>query len=180
MTEPVTVDEAKLASRLDSDDVALDGLIAGLITAAREQAEQITGRLYVPAVVRQELAAWPAATDVFHVHAPRAVAVSYWSGSAWVDLAGASFSFAGDGNGTVIAPVLNTSWPTLGETAVGPRVKVDISAGPLDPSGAPEQVKLYIKALVSVWIRNPDAAQARALEPNPLFDRLLDREKLWG
>jgi len=177
--EPVTVPEAKIAARIDFDDTAMDSLIAGLITAAREQAEQITGRLYVPTTVRRELADWPAAGAVLPVYNPTAVAISHWDGAAWVALAIETFAFAPQGYGTVVAPALGTAWPALGAVAIGPRVRIDISGGLANPGTAPEVVKLYIKALVSVWVRNPDAAQQRALEPNPLFDRLLDRERLW-
>lgn len=41
--EPVAVADARVACRIDGLD--LDGELAGLISAAREQAEHITGRL---------------------------------------------------------------------------------------------------------------------------------------
>lgn len=179
MNEPVTLADAKLAARIVDSDTGLDMLITGLITSAREQAEQNTGRLYHDATERIDLADWPAVTDVLPVYGPRAVAISYWDGSAWADLAAESFAWAPQGLGAVIAPAIGSSWPALGEVAVGARVRVTITGGLADPSTAPESIKLYIKALVSVWINNPDAAQRGALQVNPHFDRLLDPERLW-
>lgn len=177
--EPVTLAEAKTAARLELSDVGMDSLIEGLITMAREQAEQITGRLYRDTTERVELTDWPASTDVLYVAEPRAVAITYWDGAAWASLNGSAFEWAGQGAGTVIAPAVGGSWPALGERAVGARVRVDITAGPTSASQVAESVKLYIKALVSVWINNPDAAQRGAMQTNPMFDRLLDRERLW-
>jgi len=179
MTEPVTLSEAKLAARIDADDTALDALLSGLITAAREQAEQITGRYYVGTTVRRDLTDWPAADDVLPVYAARAVAINYWSGGVWVDLSGAGFVYAASGPGTVLAPALGAAWPALGEVAIGPRVRVDITAGLVDPTTAPEQVKLYIKALVSFWVDNPAAAAGRG-DPGDQLHRLLDRERIWS
>lgn len=177
--EPVTVPEAKLAARLELDDTAFDGLVAGFITAAREQAEQVTGRLYREATVRIELTDWPSSTYRLNVHAPRSVAIQWWDGAAWQLLDGTLFAFAALDASTVIAPALGAGWPQLGQVAIGPRVRIDITAGPTSSSQVPEQVKLYIKALVSFWVNRPDAGQVGPLQTNPHFDRLLDRERLW-
>jgi uncharacterized phiE125 gp8 family phage protein len=177
--EPVTLTEAKTAARLELADGGMDALIEGLITMAREQAEQITGRLYRDTTERVELTDWPASTDLLYVAEPRAVAVTYWDGATWARLDPLAFEWAAQGDGTVIAPAVGTAWPALGVRAVGARVRVDLTAGPTGAAQVPESVKLYIKALVSVWINNPDAAHRGAMQTNPLFDRLLDRERLW-
>lgn len=178
--DPVTLAEAKLAARLDATEVDLDPLIPGFITAAREQAEQLTGRCYRPQVLRTELVDWPAADDVLPVYAATDCAVTYWNGTAWVILSNSAYVYAASDSGTVLAPVTNTSWPTLGDRPVGARVRIDLTAGPASPTAVDESVKLYIKAAVSTWVNNPDAAATKALEVSPLFERLLDGQKLYG
>lgn len=180
--EPVSVAEAISAARLDSDAGAeLTASISGAITAARLQAEHLTGRCYRPQVQRFELADWPASGELLPVCDPTAVAISYWSGSAWVDLATpAAFAWAPVGIRTGVAPALGTSWPTLGARAIGARVRIDISAGPVSPAAVSECVKLYIKACVASWVANGEAMSAKTLEPNPLHACLLDGEKLWA
>ena len=120
LAEPVTVDEAKLAARVD--DTRFEGMLPGLIAAARQVAEHETGRQFMTQTWRIELADWPAATDTLHIHQATAVAVSYWSGSAWVDLASEAYVFGALGSGTAVAPVTGGSWPSLGSKPVGPRV----------------------------------------------------------
>lgn len=180
-SEPVTVDEAKLASRIDTDD--LDALIAGFITAARESAEHITGRKYRLQVLREERVDWPCTDERLPVFQPTACVVRTWNGTDWTVLDASAYEFAADsltGTRTVLAPVPGTSWPDLVERAVGPRVQIDLTAGPDDPAAVPEQVKLYIKAQVAAWIANPEAAQAKSLAVSPLYERLLDEQKLYG
>lgn len=179
-SDPVTLDEAKLAARVDNDlgaTSSLDPLITGLITAAREAAEQLTGRKYRPQVLRQELVDWPAADEGIPVYGATACVVRTWNGTGWTVLSGTAYEYAADdlGTRTVLAPVIGTSWPTLIERAVGPRVQIDLTTG---GAAVPEQVKLFIKAQVSAWVNNPDALANRQLDVSPLAARLLDAEKL--
>lgn len=179
--EPVTLAEAKLAARVDGDD--LDMLIEGLISAAREQAEHVTGRIYRTATRRYELRGWPSDSEPFYVHAPASCAVTYWDGASWVELEASAFAYAAGGiggNGTVLAPAAARAWPELGAQPVGPRVRVDITAGPASRDVVPECVKLYIKSCVATWINNGEALINDRLQANPLHERLLDRERLWG
>ena len=182
--EPVALEEAKLAARVDNDlgdASSLDGLIAGLITSAREQAEHLTGRTYREQVIRFELCDWPTVGNVLAVNAASSGEVTYWDGSDWVDLDDADVVVAPSegGNGTVVVPALGATWPDLVQVAAGPRVRIDLTAGPADPEGVPESVKLYIKAQVGAWLKTPEAIAGGTLTRHPLFDRLLDRERIW-
>jgi uncharacterized phiE125 gp8 family phage protein len=166
--EPVTLEEAKLAARIS--DTAMDMLIPGLITAARELAEQETSAKFMEQTWRTELADWPAATDVLPIDQATAAAVSYWTGTAWS---------TADGIGTVLAPATGTSWPTLGERPVGARVRIDLTTGAEDAAAVPEAVKLFIKACVAYWIDNPQAASATGVALPMHLGHLLDRQRLY-
>ena len=152
--EPVTLDEAKLAARL-GDSAAFDGLVPGLIAAARQLAEQATGRQLMAQTWRTELADWPATTDIIAVHQATAAAVSYWTGSTWATLAGSAYEFGAVDNGTALAPVIGTAWPSLADKAIGPRVRIDLTAGTTDAADVPDCVRLYIRAAVAYGIDNP-------------------------
>lgn len=179
--EPVSVDDVKLALRID--DTAFDPLLPGLIAAARAVAEQETGRLFFAQTWRIERAAWPQADDVLHVYRPTAAAVGYWTGSAWATLATNLYAFAPDaatGCGTVLAPALGTSWPALGSIAIGPRVRIDLTAGL--PAGQSDQVpagiKAFIAAVVGQLLQSPELTAAQAVQASPLLSRLLDPWRL--
>lgn len=177
--EPVEVDDCKLALRIDGDE--FDVLLPGLIAAARQVAEQETGRAFVSQIWRAELDDWPAATDVIPVYRPGACAITYWNGSAWTALAGNLYAYAPQGSGTVLAPALDTSWPTLGDIAIGPRVRIDLTAGvdAADADTVPACVRTYITALVGQVIQSPDLTASQAAQAHPLLARLLDSQRLY-
>lgn len=178
MAEPITLAEAKVAARIDADDVSRDALITSLIAAARQLAEQATGRDLVQKDRVFEYADWPSDTDRILVHQATAVAIEYWTGSAFSGLAESAYAWGAVGSWTAIAPALGTSWPALADRAIGPRVRVTVTAGPSDPSMADDCVKTYIKAVVSIWLDNP-TADTRST-PSNLLDRLLDPARIWG
>lgn len=177
--EPVELDDAKTALRIDDD--AYDALLPGLIASARQVAEQETGRKFVSQTWRTELADWPASTDEIAIYRPTEAAVSYWDGAAWVTLAANAYAFAPTARGTVLAPALNTSWPALGDIAIGPRVRIDLTAGvaSVDASTVPECVKHFIIALVGQMKDSPDLTALQATQASPLLARLLDSQRLY-
>lgn len=179
-TEPVTVSQAKLSARVDGDE--LDPVIAGYIITARQLAEHETGREYVLKTKRYSYTDWPAAGHVMHVYQPSSVAVQWWDGSAWVTMAeGTDFAWGEVDQGVGIAPPVDQTWPTLGAIAIGPRVRIDVTAGSATPSAdTPECVKTFIKACVSFWTDNPAEGAAGSLDEAPRLSRLLDAERLWG
>lgn len=175
--EPVTLAEAKLAARISG--TAFDALLPGLITAARQLAEQHTERRFMQQVVRFELEEWPLASDVFALYRPESIAVSYWDGSAFVSLAdGGAVAGIVDG-GFVVVPALNTTWPDLGEVAAGARVRMDVTVGTTEAAEVEECVKLFIKALVGYWISNPEAANRVDQRPAPFLMSLLDPVRVY-
>jgi len=175
--EPVTVAEAKLAARLEADDTELDLYIEGVITAAREQAEQLTGRVYKLRTFTVKLKDWPVSGQILPVHEPSACVISYWDATgAWHTMDSSAFEFAAVGAGVEVAPDLDTSWPVLGRKAVGERVRITFTAGPASAGEVSEAVKLYIKAQVTGWARNPSSVASKDFKASPLLDHLLDSE----
>ncbi|MDT7836459.1 head-tail connector protein [Aquabacterium sp. OR-4] len=178
--EPVTTAEAALAARISSGD-ALEPMLPGLIAAARQVAEQETGRQLMEQTWRIELPDWPAADDLLHAHRATACAITYWTGSTWSQAMSASaFTFYPLSTGTGVAPAVGASWPTLGAVAGGPRVRIDLTAGADDAADVPECVKLFIKTLVAHWAYNPAAAAHNSLAEAPFLRALLDPVRLWS
>jgi uncharacterized phiE125 gp8 family phage protein len=180
--EPVTVSQAKAALRID--DTRFDSLLPGLISSARQVAEQETGRQLVEQTWRIELADWPESTDVIAIYRATAAAVAYWDGSAWTTLSGSAYAYAPDsitGNGTSLAPALTAAWPTLPEVAIGPRVRIDLTAGvaTAQASTVPAGIQTFIVALVGQIIQSPELSAQAAVQAHPLLARLLDPWRLY-
>jgi len=178
--EPVSTADALLAARLSATGEPLEPMLAGLIAAARQIAEQETGRKFMQQTWRIEGESWPAADCPLRVHRATAAAIAYWTGSTWATLATNAYAVYVLGNWTGVAPALGTDWPALGEVAGGPRIRIDLTAGAASAADVPECVKLFIKALVAHWINSPEAATARSMERAPFLGALLDPVRLWG
>jgi len=58
-TEPVTLAEARLQCKVDSDNTAFDSLLTSLITAAREYGEHFTGRGFAPQTLEVAIDEFP-------------------------------------------------------------------------------------------------------------------------
>lgn len=177
--EPVELDDLKTALRIDGTE--FDVLLPGLVAAARQVAEQETGRAFVAQTWRAELEDWPAETDEIPVYRPSACSITYWNGSAWVSLAGAGYVFVGINNHTRLAPALNTAWPDLGDIALGARVRIDLTAGVAAAAAdtVPDCVKTFITALVGQMIQAPQLTAGQAVADHPLLARLLDSQRLY-
>ena len=173
--EPVTLDELKLALRIDSDD--LDADLAMLIQSAREQAEHETGLFLMPQVVRLDLTDWP--TDLLIKRAPVSAitSIQYWDGSAWQTVDDASYVFYPEGTMWRIDP--DSGWPSLGNGR-GPRVRVLFAAGFASAAAVPAVAKRFIIAQVGAWLSNPEATTADRMELSPLFSRMLDPIRIYA
>jgi uncharacterized phiE125 gp8 family phage protein len=175
--EPVTVDEAKFAARLDG--TAFDAALPGYIVAARQLAEQETQRQLITQTWRLGLREWCDGIELKRSPFKSVEAVEYWSGSAWVAVSSGSYVVDEGVAFATVRPALNTTWPTLG-AAVGDRVRVTFKAGYGDTGAAvPESIKLWMKAQVAYWVRNPEAANERAMTASPFLSSLLDPERIF-
>lgn len=176
--EPVTVADAKVAARLDG--AHWDAIVADAIAGARQVAEHQTGLHFMEQIWRVELTDWPAADQVLRFYRPTAVAVSYWNGSTWAELDAAAFVAPAQDRGFVLASALGTSWPTLGEVAAGPRVRVDVTVGATDTAAVPPAAVSFIKAMVAVLASDPTLTALDAMGTKPTLPRLLDPIRLYG
>ena len=161
MAEPVTLAEAKAQCRVLTDDE--DGLIAALITAAREWVENFTGHILVLRDVTQRLSsftrprlfAWPIADDA-------TITATYVdSDGATQTLTGARLIF---GNGWAeLATAFGSKWPT----SYGPAT-VTVEAGYATADDVPQSMKQAILLLVAAWFANREAVSDKAMTEVPM------------
>jgi uncharacterized phiE125 gp8 family phage protein len=176
----VTVTDAKFAARLDGSH--WDTPITGMIAAATQVAEHETGLRLMNQVWRHELEDWPAADDLLPELRPSAVAVSYWTGTAWAVLNVANYVWtpAGPtGAHIALAPVLGGSWPALGAVALGPRVRVDVTSGATTAADVPPAAAQFIKALVALLVADPTLTAEDAMESHKYLRHILNPVRLY-
>jgi hypothetical protein len=181
LDEPVSVAQARSYIRFDGAE--LDADIAITITQAREQAEHITGRFYRRRVERVESESWPLGVTMLPFHEAAGVTIRYLSAAdpdTWTELPSTVYRWSPQGFETRLQLRAGQAWPELAPSDYGVRVRVEVTVGLINPSTASASVRRYILASVAAWAEQPSAQRAGGtLGPNPLFEHLLDVERLW-
>lgn len=173
--EPVTLQEVKLALKIDGDD--LDSELTLLVQSAREQAEHETGLFLMAQVVRLDLKDWPADLLINRAPVRGITSIKYWDGAAWQNVDEDTYAFYQEGTMWRVDP--ETGWPSLG-AARGPRVQVLFQAGFADASAVPAVAKRFVIAQVGAWASSPEATTADKLELSPLLTGLLDPIRIYA
>lgn len=175
-TEPaVTLAEAKLHLRVDGSDE--DALIAALVLAATEAAEQQTGRAIMPQKFTLSLDAFPAVVELTRVPATAVDSVKFDDlNGTEQPLAGSQYTFqnSDDYGFATIVPAFGKTWPST--QAKPDAVRIVYSAGYADATKVPESIKSWIKLMVGAMYAN---REAQAISTGSVVtlgyaDRLLD------
>lgn len=151
LVEPVTTDEAKLHLRVDH--AAEDTLIARLVTAAREKAEQHCGKAWLTQTLRLELAGWPCDGVVRLPVGPlqSVSSVRYYDlGGTLTTLAGSAYQVWGGHSPPLVLPAPLTTWPAV-QTGRYPAVLVEFVAGDADATAVPQCLCQAVLLTVGYW-----------------------------
>ncbi len=177
-TEPVTLAEARLQCRIDSDDTSHDAILAAYITAAREYAEHYTGRALAPQTLEQALACFPADGEVITLDMPPVTTVT---SIKYTDTAGAEQTLAGSNYALAtrsqtprnVALTYGNTWPATRDEPEAVRV-VFVTGY----DAVPKAVKSAL--LLDVQLRFDKLTPAEAVGYANARDSLLNTVKVWG
>lgn len=179
-TEPVTVSEAKVQCRVDSDITADDGLFGTLITASRQQAEHLLGRSLITQTWERVLDAFPPAE--IELGWPPILAIT---SVTYIDAAGDSqvldasaYSLDSDLMPGWLLPAYGTNWPTTLDTTGAVRVRFTAGYGSA-ASDVPGAIKAWLLLKIAALYVGGDGAD-HAAKMQPMVDRLLDPFRVWS
>lgn len=181
-TEPVTLAEAKVQCRVDSDITTEDALISALITAAVQQCEHELGRALITQTWEQVLDEFPAAElPLDKPDAKSVVSVKYLDTTGVEQtLAPSAYYVDLDTMPGWVLPAVDTDWPDTYDSANAVRVRFTTGYG--DASAVPAGIKAWIKLRVATMFkfREQIASGASVSElPGGFADRLLDPYRAW-
>lgn len=171
-SEPITLDEAKLHLRVDG--TAEDALITALIVAARQGAEQMTGR----ALMSQT---WEIAFDKFAdvviLQRPPLVSITTVT---YLDEAGVSKTLApaayvldSYSEPARLTPVAGTCWPTTLHQANA--VVIRFACGYASAADVPQEIKSWMLLRIGMMYENRESVVTGVTVAEvPCVDRLLD------
>jgi uncharacterized phiE125 gp8 family phage protein len=175
--EPVTVEEVKVHSRIDTD--VDDAYIAGLIKVARGYVEDTTGLQIVTGT-------WKMYLDRFScspVELPKSPLVSV-SAVKYMDPDGVQqtvdssiYTVDTDSMPGRVYLAYGQSWPSI--QCIRKAVEFDFSAGYGNPTDAPEGLQHAILMLVAHWYENRENASVASLSDVPMgVSALLDQYRI--
>jgi uncharacterized phiE125 gp8 family phage protein len=186
--EPITVAEAKTFCRVDTDDQ--DAVLELLIQAARERAEDITGRATVQRELELRLDEFPN-NEVIERPYPPLISVDYIE---YLDAAGDAQRLEGSPTSWIedlysepgrIRPLAGTSWPATYEAPGAVRIGFTCGYAPYGSPAdygynVPARMRQWMQARISTWFERRehlDLANVKDL-PRDYVDGLLDGLKV--
>lgn len=179
-TEPVSLEEARLQCKVDSDDTTHDTLLTSLITAAGEYMEHYTGRGRAAQTIEVALDAFPCDDDPT-IQLPLCPVASITS-IKYTDtdgveqtLAGSKYALSLYGLSRNVAPTYGNYWPSTQDIPDAVRIVAVVGY-----TAAPKAVKAAILLHIEIESPlNPLTPVERAMMEKAR-DSLLDTVKIWG
>lgn len=177
-SEPIDLATAKAHLRVDVTDD--DTLITGLIAAARQGAEHLTGR----ALMQQT---WELALDEFEdsislVKAPYVSISSFkYTDTNGVEqtLTSSDYIVNDYKEPARISPAYGTSWPSTRDQENAVRIR--FVAGYADAASVPQEIKQWMLLRIGVMYENREAVNVGNIVTEiPYVDRLLDAYRIWS
>jgi uncharacterized phiE125 gp8 family phage protein len=169
--EPVSVAEVKLHSRIGIDTD--DSLISIYISAARQQAEQLTGRSLAPRTMIRYYDDFPDSIELPKGPITSVDWLKYINVSGVLTtLSAAAYSLDSTQLSNWIVPAYGYTWPATLTTpnAVSVQYQVGYSA-----SNIPSSIKAWILLKAGTLYENREADSDKPVAPNPFADALLAR-----
>lgn len=177
-TEPVTLAEARLQIKADSD-TSEDNLITGWITAVRQLAEQYTGRALAPQTLEVALDCFPSSQE--RIDLPMSPVTSITS-IKYTDTAGveqtissSAYALSLYGDARSVAPTYGNYWPSTQDVPDAVRIRYITGY-----AATPEVVKSALRLMIA-WLNENRGSE---IQPNdiqpPAAKALLNTVKVWG
>lgn len=176
--EPVTLAEARLQCKVDSDDTTHDALINVLITAAREFAEHYTGRALAEQTLEAAARCFP---DCDHIDLPRppvsSVTSIKYTDAAGVEqtLSASAYSLSPYELSNRVSLAYGLTWPTTQDVADAVRIRF-VAGTASGQKAAKAAILLHIELECPLCPHTPAEREAK----EKARDSLLNTVKLWG
>jgi uncharacterized phiE125 gp8 family phage protein len=177
--EPVSVEDVKIAARLDAESFD-DQMALLLIPAIRREAEHQLGRRLITQTVELVLDEFPAGEIDLLLPSVQSITSVKYLDSAGDEQTVLNTDYSLD-NAKAPARVLlatGASWPATYAVPNAVRVRYVVGYGD-DDASVPANVRLWITAMVVQALDNPAGLNVAALQPLPFIDRLLDAERFY-
>lgn len=166
--------DASLGAGAPSTNTTSDPTLSALITAARRQAESLTGRVLITQQWRHTLDAFPASA----IALPNPPLISVESvkyintDGVLTTIDAADYDVHVESLRGLVAPAYGYSWPGTRDELEA--VRIEFTAGYGAAAAVPQEIKQWMLLQIGHWYANREAASSAKLEPLPFINSLLD------
>lgn len=178
--EPITLAQARLQIKADDDVTVEDSLITAWITAAREVADQYTGRALAPQTLEMALPRFPAClNEGIDLDMPPVASITSikYTDTAGVEqtISNTAYALSTYGDSRRVAPTYGNYWPTTQNIPDAVRIRYVTGY-----TAAPKAVCSALLLMVA-WLNEN---RGNAMSPDdiqpPAAKALLNTVKIWG
>lgn len=179
-SEPITIAEAKVHLRVESDFTDDDTLITALIVAARQGAEHMTGRALIPQTLELALDEFEEEISLLRPPLASVSSVKYVDADGVLQTLSTSDYILDDHSAPArVVPAYGTSWPS---TRCQPNaVLIRYVAGYANAAAVPQEIKQWMLLRIGVMYENREEVNiGNIVTEMPFVDCLLDAYKVWS
>lgn len=181
--EPVTLAAAKAHLREDLVDPGNDLLISGLITVARQAAEDRLQRTLIQSTWQRTLNCFPSGGGPMQLYMPRVLTVEWVKyinpEGVLTTLDPAAYEVDATEEPGVLMPVHGMRWPFVNARPGSVRVQYQAGYGTAAADVPKPIVQWILLALTDLYENRARSAERPAL-PHGFADGLLDAHKVWS
>lgn len=182
-TEPVTLAQAKDHLREEQDETRNDLLITGLITVARQAAEDRLQRTLIDTTWLRTMDAFPRCGGHIELIKPPVLSVlwvkSLAPDGAFTTLDPAAYELDPTAEPGLLMPAHGTSWPATRQRPGAVQVQYKAGYGATAEAVPKPIVQWILLALTDLYENRGRSAERPAL-PQEFADGLLDTYKIWS
>ena len=150
--EPVTLADAKLWCRIDTDDTAQDAVVSLLITAMREYAENYTGRAFVQRQLRAIASCWEPPLRLSRPPLVSVQSIQYVDQNGTRQTLSTSlYRVLTDREPGLVVPEWNAAWPAVRNQEDA--IWVNYTAGYAEGTGSPSDYRANLPGALKLWMQ---------------------------
>jgi uncharacterized phiE125 gp8 family phage protein len=177
--EPVTIEQAK--AQLGVTSTLDDGMISGLVVAAREYAESYTGLILTAREVVETVDRFGAWVNLYAWPVREITSVKYLDNTGAEQTLASGFAASLSRRPVRLVASVGAAWPT--SASVPGAITITLQAGFATPADVPQSIKQAMLLMIRHWYDNPSAVAAGgsgvgAVEVPLGAHALLDRHRL--
>lgn len=168
-TEPVSASEMLSYLNISSSDTSHNTVLEAMITAARQQIERVTGRIFCTTTHDVQYRYFPSDMLALPLRPVQSItSIKYKVSGVLTTLSSSAYELQSYKFFPEIWPAYGYTWPSADENSVIVRILTGFTTSPYDAHG-----KQILKAIVADMFEHREVSSEISLSANASYDRIM-------